>query len=834
MLNKSRNKSYIEIIVAELIIAAVFLIICKARNIYPFGNQYLVNFTDFKAQSVPIYMHVWDALHGKADFFFDWRFGLGSNFSGTISHYSLLSPFSLFFFFVQREQIMASMIWFILLKLLCAGITMFVFLKKDTVFFQDKRLSSSWIVVGSVAYALNGYTMQYYGFPWLDVAVFFPLLMLSLNNFLVSNDFKFKKAELLYTVLLALELIINIPQAYAVCLFLIGYICGYLFLVCKDTRIRAVVSLKIAVLSVLGLLLSLAVFLPGAYHISHSYRMQYGNYGSRLQSYITMMDLPKQEVFRKNGILLGVIVPLFVSATSLLYVLIKKKTESWYCFKLYLLFMVCSPVFFESVNGIYHNGPYSCYPMRYGFLTSFIIIIIGLHSISGFVLNSAVEKSSRIILQISWLCVIVFFAGNNIEASDSYDYHEYLSDISSLRNGVMTDRVKLTDSSMLENYPLYLNLPSLSNYVPLNSYEIITFAQQMGYAQDWVRLEDAGGTLFSDALLGINNRISTVSDGLYSKNETPITLFANKLNNDHVISISSFEIKNPTGLFITASDFSSFSSSYCNSPFDSQNSLSKLLFNTSFFHKETEHVSDVSENNLSIPTSGNEALYFWSDNLKNIILEMDGEPVRIPGRNRPDNMIYPVEGNNGIIPLGSYPAGIHSLVISSTDGNEINGDYEIGHLDLDQYISSINKVTGVDNLSFKKHSFSCSYTSDSDGFVIFPVYADKGWHCRVNDQTVEIESIFGVLMAVPVTEGENTITLNFSPPYQKAGVGISIFALLLLILLFLLRNTERMPFKLSDKLINISLAIVWVIYLCYVYIIPIVFRLGMSFYKRLF
>ena len=154
-----------EYLITALLVACIYLCVCALKHIYPFGNQYLINENDFRAQSLPIYMHVWDALHGTSSLFFDWRIGLGSSFAGTISHYSLLSPFSLFFLFVSREGIMASITWFILLKLIAMALSMCLFLKHDALFFRERKLSSFWVIIGSAAYALNGYTMQYYGFP---------------------------------------------------------------------------------------------------------------------------------------------------------------------------------------------------------------------------------------------------------------------------------------------------------------------------------------------------------------------------------------------------------------------------------------------------------------------------------------------------------------------------------------------------------------------------------------------------------------------------------------------------------------------------------------------
>ncbi len=78
----------------------IFLLFCAGRGIYPFGENVLDN-PDFIQQRVPFFYHLWDALHGRADLFFDWNYALGVNCFGSFTHFSVLSPFSFFSFFVR-------------------------------------------------------------------------------------------------------------------------------------------------------------------------------------------------------------------------------------------------------------------------------------------------------------------------------------------------------------------------------------------------------------------------------------------------------------------------------------------------------------------------------------------------------------------------------------------------------------------------------------------------------------------------------------------------------------------------------------------------------------
>lgn len=816
-----------EYLLTAVFIAAVFFCSCALKHIYPFGNQYLINVNDFRAQSVPIYMHLWDALHGNASLFFDWRIGLGSSFAGTVSHYSLLSPFSLFFLFVSREGIMASITWFILIKLIAMGLTMCLFLKHDPLFFGKHKLSSLWIILGSVAYALNGYTMQYYGFPWMDVGIFVPLLLLNLNQILVSEDRTYGKHELGYALFLALVIIINIPQAFAVCLLLIGYVCGCLFLGIKDREIRIAASIKIILLSMLGLLLSMGIFLPAMCHISYSYRMAYGSYGGGLHSYFVKMNLPKQETERKYRIVFGVLIPLLLALWNILTRCKNKDTRREALFNCYLLLLVLCPVIFESVNGIYHNGPYSCYPMRYGFLTSLLVIIVGLHCVSDDTFRKPVIEYIPVVL---WAGVILSLTITGLEPSDSYDYHEYQNSVTEASS--VFDRVKLTDSSMEENYTLYLNQNGLSNYVPLNSSDQIEFVQHMGYSQDWVRLIDTGGTLFSDAVMGMNTLYHTVPDGRYTHDETSLHLFTSDSDNELQKTVLNYHYQN--GFFISEKDFTG-TDEYGDNPFDSQNRMAQLLVNKELFTVEKSEVTDQNKVELEVSCNGREGLYLWSDDLNNFSILINGEPLPIPGRRKPDNTTYPVEGNNGILPLGYYENTAVAVTVQSDSEEPLNGHILIGHLDLDAYIASTGASASLENLESGKQSLSFTYQSEEGGYLVLPLYADNIWTCNVNGQNQKLKDLYGMFLAVPVQQGENTVSLQFTPKYLKEGILISVIALVfLLVLVYAKRLSKSKLYTAISGFAVHVLCAVWVIYLAYVYVIPMVFRVVMSLYHRLF
>lgn len=52
-------------------IVLLWLVMCWLKEVVPFGNG-LIDYGDMKEQSEPMYLFLWDVLHGRKNLFFDW------------------------------------------------------------------------------------------------------------------------------------------------------------------------------------------------------------------------------------------------------------------------------------------------------------------------------------------------------------------------------------------------------------------------------------------------------------------------------------------------------------------------------------------------------------------------------------------------------------------------------------------------------------------------------------------------------------------------------------------------------------------------------------------
>ena len=68
-------------------------------------------------------------------------------------------------------------------------------------------------------------------------------------------------------------------------------------------------------------------------------------------------------------------------------------------------------------------------------------------------------------------------------------------------------------------------------------------------------------------------------------------------------------------------------------------------------------------------------------------------------------------------------------------------------------------------------------TCTGDGWVFFPVLYESGWSARVNGEKAEIVKADYGFMALPVSEGNSTVTLEYHIPLLKAGILITAVSL---------------------------------------------------------
>ena len=351
-------KRYFHLILSAIFVLAVFASVFAANGLFPFGDKSL-SWCDMNQQVIPLLCDFKDILAGKDGFFLSLSNAGGMNFYG-VFFFFLASPFSFLVAFVSKADIPFLMNILVVLKLctcaICAGI-----------YFEKRFCSLSPFLKAalSTSYALCGYGMLFYqNIIWLDIMYLFPLLLLGIE--LLSDEGK----PLLFTLSLGATVIVNYYISYMVILFALLYF-GFYALFFKRADLTVFVRLGIS--TVCALLFGALVWLPSLLQYFSSGRTSNVIQGLKDSAFFayTETSLP---VLLCTGIILAVlllILPRFYEQSV--------KMKMLAC----VFLLMCVPVFTEPVNRMWHTGNYMSFPVRYGFITVFMGLVICAEYLSG-------------------------------------------------------------------------------------------------------------------------------------------------------------------------------------------------------------------------------------------------------------------------------------------------------------------------------------------------------------------------------------------------------------------------------------------------------------------
>jgi len=145
-----------------------------------YDRGYFIYYGDFNVQQIPFYMLAHDAVR-SGNIFWSWYTDLGANFIGSYSFYLLFSPFFWLTLPFPNHWLPHLMAPLLILKTASASLTAFLYLRR---FVKDQRYA----IVGGVLYAFSGWmAFNIFFNHFHEVAVFFPLLLLSLEKLVAEN-----------------------------------------------------------------------------------------------------------------------------------------------------------------------------------------------------------------------------------------------------------------------------------------------------------------------------------------------------------------------------------------------------------------------------------------------------------------------------------------------------------------------------------------------------------------------------------------------------------------------------------------------------------------------
>lgn len=850
------RKALLEYSILALLITAVWSISCAVKGIYPFGGR-LLEFGDMIGQYVPMYIHLWDVLHGAKSLWFDWYTGLGNNMAGATLHFGLISPFNLFFLFIDRGSVEPLMSVYILIKLVAIGCSIrFVLHKWFPGFPMLLRMAFSLLYVFSV------FNMQYYyAVMWLDVSFLFPLVMYAF--FLLMDEGRC----LPYILLISLACMMNFQHSCMILLMLL-FLAGLLPLTAKERYQGRLPALLLS--TVLAIMLSAWIYLPGSLQILQS---------SRLDSGIDLVGIWRSVwVFftAKWMKLLNTGIPL---ALFFLY-LVRYRRQKASRFLAAVLAILGAPILLESTNLLWHGGSYQGYTMRFAYMLTFWILTAGAYAYCngalsqentiskrstvlfgsfGFILMTTVTAVQFLLLKsadmsvhkeeipavyVIAIVVLGVAAGCGLLCYERHIYEKavfclvimqivtipvntvipcdakgdtYIADCvlmeAEKRQATQNPlyRTKSIDPGLDHNYPLIAGKYSASDYLVADSQRKMAGLKYLGYASVGYRMSDYGGTLFSDALLGYHEVIdSQGADGdlyQYEKSYGKYSTYQCLYTYDQGILLHDADCV-PDG---------------DNDPFTMQNRMAEAVWGGEYV--PLRGIEEVTPSGGHVDIEDKSVLYFYSPqcrSIRNITVTDDysGQVQRL----------QPSESGwiDGILELGVWEDASLTIEISAEEPVQqilcavlpIQEFVEHPPVYADHYMSE------ADDNSIKISLDN----ADAGKFLFLPIYHETGWSCSVNGSKIEPEELGDYFLTVPLEDGHNDIALAYTPPGRWPGLVLSVLGVLLTGIVAFSKNIAdaigsgrfrpagRILFFLDEMLFGVLMAVFYLIPLLFLVI----------------
>lgn len=368
-----------------------------------------------------------------------------------------------------------------------------------------------------------------------------------------------------------------------------------------------------------------------------------------------------------------------------------------------------------------------------------------------------------------------------VETSDSLYAYFSKQDIDPLA------RFKNVDNSLSAGYPALAGVSSISSVNSSNSNLRLGVFQDLGYTINYFRILDTGGTVFSDMLFGVQN--------ILSAEELDPTLYT-----DTGVTVD--------GIHIGTSNYPGFIGlTYTDGALDGYLDLLTLPERLNALYRaftDTDHtIASAPRATLSAQGDGlktytvtcnlEEAslLYLAADGVL-VNISANGKTVTVPSYQNTKNIAYPAAFNANLLYLGTVEAG--EAVITFMSSTPITED-SLTLLALDQnrletfYADArYDPYTAVET---GENSIAITLTAQSDGQNLFlPISYSGRWTVTVNGEAVSQEAVMGVLMSIPLQEGENEILLvrGAYPPAFTTGSAISLACLALAVFWLILRQ----------------------------------------------
>lgn len=405
---------------------------------------------------------------------------------------------------------------------------------------------------------------------------------------------------------------------------------------------------------------------------------------------------------------------------------------------------------------------------------------------------------------------------------------------------LLLSRVKNPDTTLNSNYGLVLKRPVLSNWTHLLSPKLQRDAAKLGYTVQYTRLLDAGGTVFSDALIGINQIITCVpqDESLYNLKDTAEIVVNHISGEKRTYYLYDCKYKMPFGVVTDNIDFGfDQDTDVC----DVYNRIFKSIsgkedkiagYELKYTTPDSNYIHDV------LAVEGKKALYYFANQVDtddyNTVINVNGSVVKVPSIGEVDNTLYPAHFNNNALYIGTFEDESVSVDIeflnSDLKGNDIESEFypKVVSIDLNLLdticTEESDKITER-HVTNNRYQFK-TWESESDGgterYLLLPISYDEGYRANVNGENSVVLPVGGIFSAILLEKGENVVDIKFTPKGMKIGILLTVFAVGILAIFVCVNKKSDLLEKEYGWLNNVYL-IGYIAVIMAMYIVPYCF-----------
>ena len=356
----------------------IVLFLTLKLGLYPFGNHYF-RYLDAD-QYYGFYGYLLNSFFSKSNLLYSWGISLGDGMLSTYAYYAS-SPFNLLLVFF-RDNLILGMEVITLLKVLLMSVCFCQLLNS----FDSHHAIEKGIF--STAYAFIGYVVFYaWNLSWMDGVILLPLMILGLKKLLYER----KKA--LYIIAIALAILSNFYIGYMLCLASgLCYFSYCLYIDSPETislqRIKTTFPAYL-ISSFWGVAISMGLFLPTCLALPQNRKQDLMEMIRRMKINFSLTDfistfytasvLPKDSADNLPLTFIGII-PLILLIAFFLNrkIRLREKLVSLLLIAVFLLSFGIS--FF---NIIWHGFSVNFwFNYRYSFIFSFLLLLIAYRSLT--------------------------------------------------------------------------------------------------------------------------------------------------------------------------------------------------------------------------------------------------------------------------------------------------------------------------------------------------------------------------------------------------------------------------------------------------------------------